>query len=315
MKLQKRLRSNNNSRAHSESGFTALQLIFTIAIIGIVSAFAIVNVTSARQYMRLMSDARTFAGYVEKARLDAIRRHGGTITTGTPAPPTVQFLSNNISYSVTMDFTGSGTNSTRVVTLGSGARLLSLAPQPIVFDWRGRTNQCLQSFTISNGQETSIDITGSGDVTIDGDSTNLDATITYTGVSSSADISSEAVVAGSIAQPTVTTPGDCSTAAIAGTTTPPTSPGCGGTSIGPGVVTVRKNYASTGTFTVTVGTTATVSATGTSNLLITPASQTITGTGTFTVQSKNTSKGYFNVNFSAPCLGSATETRQVRVVN
>ncbi len=313
MKPRNRLCLNNNSRAQAESGFSVLELLFVIALIGVVSSFAVVRLTSARQQMRLMSDARVFSGYVEKARLDAIRRHGGTITTGTPAPPTVQFLSDS-SYSVTMDFTGAGVNSTRVVNLGTGAKLLSLAPLPIIFDWRGRTNQCLQSFTLSNGQETSIDITGSGDVTIDGDSDNLSANVTYSNVNRSADISGEAVVNGNVAPAAATLPGDCATATTTGSTGSVAATGCGSSSISPAVATIKKNGGSTGTFTVTVGSPTTVTAAGTSNILVTPASQAVSSAATFTVRSLNISKGYFNVTFNAACFASPI-TVQVRVVN
>jgi Tfp pilus assembly protein FimT len=309
MKPQNRIRLKINSRAHSEGGFTALQLVFTIAIIGIVSSFAVIQLTAARQQIRLQSVARTFASNVEKARLDAIRRHGGQ----TSAPPTVQFASDLRSYSVTMDFTGNGTSSTRVFALDPSVVLLSEAPQPIVFNWRGRTTLCTQSFTLQSGsKETSIDVSGSGDVTIDDDPGDLPA-VTYTTVSNSNDIASEAVVSGTNVPPTAAA-GDCSGTPLGDPPPPPgpaTNPGCGGTTVGPAVVTVRKN-GGTGTFTVTVGTPTTVTATATSNITITPASQSISSSGNFTVRSNNTSKGYFNVIFSSPCF---TQTVQVRVTN
>jgi len=307
MKPQNRIRLKINSKAHAESGFTALQLVFTIAIIGIVSSFAVIQLTSARQQIRLQSVARTFAGHVEKARLDAIRRHGGQ----TSAPPTVQFASDLRSYSVTMDFTGNGTSSTRVFALDPSVALLSQAPQPIVFNWRGRTTLCTQSFTLQSGsKETSIDVSGSGDVTIDDDPGDLPA-VTYTTVSTTNDVASEAVVSGTNVPPTAAT-GDCSGMGSSAPPGPAINPGCGGTTVGPAVVTVRKNGGTTGTFTVTVGTATTVTATATSNITITPASQSISSSGNFTVRSNNTSKGYFNVNFSSPCF---TQTVQVRVTN
>jgi prepilin-type N-terminal cleavage/methylation domain-containing protein len=313
MKPRNRLRFNNNSRAHAQSGFSALELLFVIAVIGVVSGFAVVRLTAARQNMRLMSDARVFSGYVEKARLDAIRRHGGTITSGTPAPPTVQFL-NDTSYSVTMDFTGAGTNSTRVVNLRTGVKLLSNAPLPIVFDWRGRTNQCLQSFSLWNGQGVTVDITGSGDVTIDGDSDNLSANVSYTNVNSSADISGEAVVNGNVAPPASTTPGDCASALMVGSTGTATFSGCGGSSITPALVTIKKNGGSTGTFTVTVGTPTTVTATSTSNISVTPASQAITSSGNFTVRSLNNLKSTYDLIFNSPCFASP-QIVKVRIIN
>lgn len=307
MKLRNRPPLKINSRAHSEGGFTALQLVFTIAIIGLVSGFAVIQLTSARQEIRLQSAARTFANNVEKARLDAIRRHGGSPT----APPTVQFASDLRSYSVTMDFNGSGTATTRVIPLDPSVLVLSQAPQPIVFNWRGRTTLCTQSFTLQSGsKETTIDVSGSGDVTIDDDPGDFPV-ITYTSVSNSSDVASEAVVGGTNAPPAVVA-GDCSGATTTTETGTVTNPGCSGVSIEPAVLTIRRNGGTTGSFNVSVGTATTVTATGTSNLTITPASQPISGMGSFNVRSRNNSKGYFNVTFSSPCF---TQSVQVRVIN
>jgi Tfp pilus assembly protein FimT len=308
MKLRNKPPLKINSRAHSESGFTALQLVFTIAIIALVSGFAVIQLTSARQHIRLQNAARTFADNVEKARLDAIRRHGGNPS----APPTVQFASDLRSYSVTMDFNGNGTSSTRVIPLDPSVVLLSQAPEPIVFNWRGRTTLCTQSFTLQSGsKETSIDVSGSGDVTIDDDPGDFPV-IAYTSVSNSSDVAAEAVVNGTNAPPAMVA-GDCSGATSTTTPTGPvTNTGCSGVTISPAVLTIRRNGGSTGSFNVSVGSATTVTASGTSNLLITPASQPISGMGSFSVRSKNNSKGYFNVTFSSPCFNQSV---QVRVIN
>ena len=308
MKLRNRPCLKINSRANSEGGFTALQLIFTIAIISVVSGFAVLQLASARQHLRLQRTARAFAGHVEKARLDAIRRHGGNPST----PTKLQFATDLRSYNVTMDFTGNGTATTRTFPLEESVTLLSQAPEPIVFNWRGRTTLCTQSFTLQSGsKETSIDVSGSGDVTIDEDPGDFPV-ITYSSVSNSNDVAIDAVVSGTSAPPAVVA-GDCSGATTTtATTAPVTNTGCSGVSISPAVLQVRKNGGSSGTFNVTVGVATTVSVTGTSNLNITPASQPISGMGSFSVTSKNNSKGYFNVTFSSPCFNQSV---QVRVIN
>jgi type II secretory pathway pseudopilin PulG len=306
MTLQNRSSLKIHSSAHSERGFTVLQLLFVIAIIGIVSSFAVVRITAARQQMRIHSAARTFAGYVEKVRHDAIRRRGGDPN----APPKVEFL-NDSSYAVTMDFAGNGTSSTRVIQFNGAIKLLSVPPQPIVFNWRGRTTLCTQTFTLENGNsQGTIDISGSGDTTVDGDPGDV-PNVAYSNISNSADISNDAVVSGTTA-PGAVTAGDCS-GTVSGPPPPPaTSPGCGGTSIAPSLLQIRKDGGSTGTFTVTLGTATTVSAAGPRNLTITPASQPISGTGSFSITSNNRSRGTFDVTFSAPCF---TRVVQVRVNN
>ncbi|HLL14817.1 MAG TPA: GspH/FimT family pseudopilin [Pyrinomonadaceae bacterium] len=308
MKPQNRIRLKINSKAHAESGFTALQLVFTIAIIGIVSSFAVIQLTSARQQIRLQSVARTFASHVEKARLDAVRRHGGE----TSAPPTVQFASDLRSYSVTMDFAGTGTSSTRVVPLDADVRLVSDPPPPIVFNWRGRTALCTQTFTMESGSgQTTIDVSGSGDVTIDSDAGAVPV-IAYTSVSNTNDIASEAVVIGATPAPALVADNCFGGGGGGSGGGGATFTGCNGTTntISPALLQIRKNGLSTGTFEVTVGTATTVTASGPSNLIITPASQSISGMGSFSVRSINNSRGTFPVTFSSPCF---TRIVQVRV--
>ena len=80
MRFRQTQRTNSKARlvAHHASGFTILQVVITLAVISIVSAFAILSLTSARASLRLQSSVRQLAGYVEKARLDAIRRHANS---------------------------------------------------------------------------------------------------------------------------------------------------------------------------------------------------------------------------------------------
>ncbi|HEY0766304.1 MAG TPA: prepilin-type N-terminal cleavage/methylation domain-containing protein [Pyrinomonadaceae bacterium] len=89
-------------RQLKESGFTLLQLLVTLAIISVVSTFAVMGITRARASMRLSNSTRQFGAYVERARADAVRRHGQT---------TVQMLTNS-TYSVTMDFGDGGSATT-----------------------------------------------------------------------------------------------------------------------------------------------------------------------------------------------------------
>jgi Tfp pilus assembly protein FimT len=79
----------------------------TVAVVTIVSAFALIGVNSTRASIRRTNAARECASYLEKARVDAVRRHGEA---------SVAFLTANATqYSVTMDFDGNGTTETRVI--------------------------------------------------------------------------------------------------------------------------------------------------------------------------------------------------------
>jgi hypothetical protein len=137
-------------------GYSMIQLLITLAVAMIVASFAVVGITRAREHARLMSSAREFAAYVERARGDAVRRHSGA---------TVATVSNN-SYSVIMDFDGDGDLDTKTFTLQSGV-LFTTGEKSVSFNWRGRIDQ-EESFGFSNGRSTvSVGVTGSGDVTFD----------------------------------------------------------------------------------------------------------------------------------------------------
>src|SRR6185295_17065078 len=131
------------------------QLLITVDVIAIVSAFAFMGITSARANIRLSNSVRQFAGYSERARADALKRHDTT---------SLQQV-NATSYSITMDFNGSGTVSTQTFTTEDGVAVNF--PRTIVFDWRGRTPiETSVGFSNESGSS-NVDITGSGDVTID----------------------------------------------------------------------------------------------------------------------------------------------------
>ncbi|HXT63262.1 MAG TPA: GspH/FimT family pseudopilin, partial [Pyrinomonadaceae bacterium] len=144
------------TRFNNAGGFSIVQMVITLAVAMIVSGFAIVGISRAREHARLMSSAREFAAYVERARGDAVRRHSGA---------TVETLNEN-TFAVTMDFNGDGNLITKNFSLQSGVRFTT-GVKGVTFDWRGRINS-EQSFGFSNGRNTvSVGVTGSGDVTFD----------------------------------------------------------------------------------------------------------------------------------------------------
>src|SRR6185436_5174682 len=137
-------------------GFSTVQLVITLAVMGIITGFAVVGITRARSAFRLSNSAREFAAYVERARADAVRRHGQATVSAV----------NTTAYTVTMDFDNSGTVSTRTFRLQQDV-VFTTGIKSVTFDWRGRI-PVEQSFGFSNGRNTlSVGITGSGDVTFD----------------------------------------------------------------------------------------------------------------------------------------------------
>ncbi|HEX5704559.1 MAG TPA: hypothetical protein VFX97_15265 [Pyrinomonadaceae bacterium] len=141
------------------SGFSILQLVITVALVMIITGFAVVGITRARDHVRLVNSARQFAAYVEKSRADSVRRHAAPANAAT-----VAVLDNN-TYAITLDWDGFGAVSTRNFDLEQGVTFTTI--KTIAFDWRGRIPQ-EESFGFDNGRnQVNIHVTGSGDVTFD----------------------------------------------------------------------------------------------------------------------------------------------------
>jgi hypothetical protein len=144
-------------RPTSQLGFTVVQVLITVTLIAVVSAFALMAVGNARASMRLTASTRELAGYLEKARTNAVRRNGTSVVT---------ILDAN-SYRVNMDFDSNGSTETRTILLQSGVTFSSGIGLAVTFDWRGRIGNQMR-FELQNnlGTRSSINLSGSGDVTI-----------------------------------------------------------------------------------------------------------------------------------------------------
>src|SRR5258707_11789627 len=94
-------------------GFSLPELLIVIAIIGIVAAFALVSFQKSNKSLRVAGATRILSGYLETARVDSVRRHGGASIT----------IDNPTSYTVNTDFDGTGTSTARTGTLPEGNRL------------------------------------------------------------------------------------------------------------------------------------------------------------------------------------------------
>jgi type II secretory pathway pseudopilin PulG len=154
--------NGNNSKMSQQRGFTITQMIITIALISVVSAFGVMGIRNARAEFRLQNSARLFATYIEKARVDAIRRHampGDESSIETFGP-------GNTRYAVTMDF-GSGSIETRNFDLESGLSFSTVAKK-VSFNWRGRITEAwvFQIFSDYLARSLPVDVSGSGDITV-----------------------------------------------------------------------------------------------------------------------------------------------------
>ncbi len=159
-------------RRMNQKGFSIMQLIVVIAVVSVISSLAYLGITSARQRIRLTNSSRLLASYVEKARVDSVRRHPMT----SDLMAGVEVL-NQTTYRVKMDFDGNGTVETKDVTLDPGV-VFATDPIALAFDWRGRLvdlplTEIKVSIAMQWGSEADdqriVDVTRSGDVTIDSD--------------------------------------------------------------------------------------------------------------------------------------------------
>jgi Tfp pilus assembly protein PilE len=288
-------RTTTLGKAADDSGFTVVQLLVVLTVAAILGAVAIMSTRSARDSLRLSNSVRQLASYLEKARLDAVRRHDTSSVVFT----------NNTTYNVTADFGGSGTPSTRTFSFESGVALITTPLPTLNFNWRGRTSACTLTFAVQNGggEQSWVDVSDAGDVTIN---SNVDIlpNANYGTVSTTSDIAPGTVVSGSAVHNNTA---DCN-GGNSGTPGPPISGGgSGGCSVtaNPSSFSIKKNGANTAN--VTVGTngigTSTVTASGPINLQISPTAQTVSagGSASFSIKSLNNTRGTFAVSFSSPC--------------
>lgn len=170
--MSAKTRTTRKQKTTAQSGFSMMQLLITLAVVSIVSGLAVFGIASARQRIRLTNSSRLLASYVEKARVDSVRRH--------PTDPELMAgieVLNKTQYRVKMDFDGNGTVETKDITLDDGV-VFATDPIALAFDWRGRlvdlpTTDIKISIAMQWGDDERdqriVDVTRSGDVTIDSD--------------------------------------------------------------------------------------------------------------------------------------------------
>lgn len=156
------------------SGFTVFELLIVVTMITVTTGFAVMQVTRARRLMTRDNAAQQLMGYLEKARIDSVRRRPATA-----AQMAQVTILNATFYSVTIDSTGDGIlDAPQVITLPPDNNLVFEAPYPrtIYFNWRGRTvdnagNLANPSYirisAIGYGSK-QIDLTSSGQPSLDG---------------------------------------------------------------------------------------------------------------------------------------------------
>lgn len=289
LKRIRRLISNAHTTLKRECGFTTVQLIITIAIIGIASTFAVVAIGHSRSAMRLSASERELASYLEQARTDSIRRHASAPASGeTDLRAKVSVPANGATtYTVTMDFDKDGVlDSPRTISLQSGVTFNGVA-NTVAFDWRGRTAGEISIGLINErGSTSNINITGSGDITLNTDvfqDEDIPAVVLNKG-----DVSGDVIVD---ASPYTGTSNSSTGTTNTSTGTTNTSTGSTNTSTGSTNTSTGSTNTSTGSTNTSTGSTNT--STGSTNTS-TGSTNTSTGSTNTSTGSTNTSTGSTN---------------------
>jgi len=163
------------------AGVGMLELLVVMALITIISALALTSFQRSSRSFNLSGATRNLSAYLEKARTDSVRRHGGASVD----------LNSTSSYTINIDFSRTGVSTSRTVNLPAGTSLsYSLPPATastdpfvtpitITYDWHGRaTSTVLLTLTDSTtGIGSSTVVVGpagdlSTDTTISGPATN-----------------------------------------------------------------------------------------------------------------------------------------------
>jgi Tfp pilus assembly protein FimT len=122
------------------AGFSVVELLVVILVVTITSTFALVSFRKANRSFNLSGATRTLSAYLEKARVESVRRHDVASVV----------INSTTSYTANIDFIGNNPTP-RTVTLPDGMSISyklppattsinpSSTPITITYDWRGRT--------------------------------------------------------------------------------------------------------------------------------------------------------------------------------
>jgi Tfp pilus assembly protein FimT len=156
----------------AESGVSIVEMLLVFLIIAVVSAWAFMRIVEAQQSARLAGATQELTAYLDKARLDSIRRHATAVEQMAQVS-----INSPTSYSVRLDANGDGNlDPPRVFNFAGRGINFNVAAFPTVirFNWRGRVadasgEQTSSAAAISlqdtHGSVQSINLSAAGDTT------------------------------------------------------------------------------------------------------------------------------------------------------
>ena len=184
---------NDHTSSYSAQGFSIIEILFVVAILGIITTFVLMGSTRARASFQLSSNGDILKAYLEKAFTDARRRHAlGTDRTQV----TVTGLNT---YQVFIDLDGEGTPETRTIALTDRVKFVydPLSPPTATIDWRGNVAESNVNFQLQSttNELLTLNLTSSGDTSDDA----RPAMPVITATTTSADVKTTVVVNGNSA--------------------------------------------------------------------------------------------------------------------
>jgi len=155
-------------------GFSVVELLIVVAMIAVISGFALLQITRSHQHMKRANAAQQFAGHLEKARIDSLRRHPTT-----SAQMGQVSIINARFYSFAIDSSGDGSlEAPQVISLPTNTDFQFNGPFPrtIYFNWRGRAvdsagagvNPTAVTISSPSYGSSQIDLTAAGQPSLDG---------------------------------------------------------------------------------------------------------------------------------------------------
>ena len=159
---------NKNSyqvpNARAVRGFSLIEVLFVIALVGVVTVFAVISVTRAKSETQFSKAVQTFKTYIDRGVSDAKRRHAK----GSDRAK-VEVL-NATSYRVTEDFEQDGDIEPLTVQLPRGVQFDYTGTAPtITIDLHGNVaeGQVVVTMRNSTGSASQITVSSVGDATRD----------------------------------------------------------------------------------------------------------------------------------------------------
>lgn len=149
-----------------------MELLVVFVLIGAISSIALVNFKRSSSEFTVAGAARTLSVYMERVRVDSMRRHGGSSI----------IINSTSSYTVNIAAAGTGATVAKTITLPVGMRLTynlppattsitpSDTPITIVYDWRGRTPTTVSlnvTDSASGVRSNAIVVGNAGDISMD----------------------------------------------------------------------------------------------------------------------------------------------------